>query len=63
MMTTDERLQKAYALRTSIIELGAWLSIWRDDVASNLKPTETSIEKATAVYERALSEVAELGAR
>jgi hypothetical protein len=48
--------EKAATLRGSIIELGAWISIWRDDVAGNLKPTPTSIEHATAVYERALAE-------
>jgi hypothetical protein len=48
--------EKIAAVRGSIIELGAWISIWRDDVAGNLKPTPTSIEAATAVYERALAE-------
>lgn len=43
------------SIRDSVTELGAWISIWRDDVAANLKPTETSINKATAVYQQALA--------
>lgn len=43
------------SIRESITELGAWISIWRDDVAANLRPTQTSIDNATAVYQRALA--------
>ena len=46
---------KVRLIRSDLHELGAWISIWRDDVAANLKPTETSINKATAVYQQALA--------
>lgn len=43
------------AIRDDIVQLGAWIDHWREDVVGNLKPTETSIEAATAVYQRALA--------
>lgn len=44
------------ALRTDIMELGAWIRLWRGDRRCNLKPTAESLEAAVTVYERALAE-------
>lgn len=54
-MDTSSHQAQVRSIRDSVTELGAWISIWRDDVAANLKPTETSINKATAVYQQALA--------
>lgn len=54
-MDNSSHQAQVRSIRESITELGAWISIWRDDVAANLKPTQTSIDHASAVYQRALA--------